>query len=119
MTQINKLINNWNDALGEGRHRQGFSREFLTLKQPCEYSQSNYSFWISPSYFSTLASIFKAKKLYKMQRREIHDLPVRLLRKEWENYALAHGYTIKKARFLRRLPNAPISLVERKNKECY
>ena len=34
-----------------------------------------------------------------MQRREIHDLPARLLRKEWENYALAHSYTIKKARF--------------------
>ena len=27
------------------------------------------------------------KKLYKMQRREIHGLPARLLRKEWENYA--------------------------------
>ena len=49
-----------------------------------------------------------------MQRREMHDLPARLLRKEWENYALARRYTTKKARFLRRLPNAPISLVEGK-----
>ena len=76
MTQINEVINNWNDALGEGRHRQAFSLEFLTLKQPCEFSQLNYSFWVSTSYFLTLASVFKAKKVYQIRRREIHDLPV-------------------------------------------
>jgi len=100
LTQINQVINNWNDALGEGRHRQAFSREFLTLKQQCEFSQLNYSFWTSSSYFLTLGSIFEAQKIYKMRRREIHNLPARLLRKEWKNYALAHDYTIKKARFL-------------------